>query len=266
MTGFNLDKVAELSTVAIRVKDRDKMIDFYRDLIGFVLKGEENALAIMGTVEDNSEKIWLEESPRADDYFGETKKLQSFSVYIPTITEIAAIYARLKKAEYSVKKISIDEKSVVILLVDPEENQLEIYTEEPNSLVDEKALLDQDSAEFPSLSKNVHIKKIQLNVDDVEAQAAFLNDILGLEDNQGQFEIGEQTLKVNLTPSNSSVVQVDSDKILGLEILKFLISEETILALESHLQNLKQDFFIDKKKSILTIYDAVGVEWWFVRK
>lgn len=60
MSGFNLGTTTALATVAIRVKDRDKMIDFYRDLIGFVLKGEENALAIMGTVEDKSENLWLE--------------------------------------------------------------------------------------------------------------------------------------------------------------------------------------------------------------
>jgi catechol 2,3-dioxygenase len=58
---------------------------------------------------------------------------------------------------------------------------------------------------------------------------------------------------------------VESHEILGLEFLKFFISEENILDLEKHLSELKKEFFIDKKKSILTIYDAVGIEWWFVR-
>lgn len=49
------------------------MIDFYKNTIGFDLKREENELAILGTQEQNSEMLLLEESPRAHDYIGEIK-------------------------------------------------------------------------------------------------------------------------------------------------------------------------------------------------
>lgn len=46
MTDFLLGSSTKLLTVAIRVKDRDQAIAFYRDVLGFELKREENELAI----------------------------------------------------------------------------------------------------------------------------------------------------------------------------------------------------------------------------
>ena len=48
MTDFLLGSSTKLLTVAIRVKDRDQAIAFYRDVLGFELKREENELAIFG--------------------------------------------------------------------------------------------------------------------------------------------------------------------------------------------------------------------------
>ena len=81
MKDFKLGSATYLKSVAIRVKDRDKMIDFYKNTIGFDLKREENELAILGTEERDSENaIASEESPRADDHFGEIKKLNRFLI------------------------------------------------------------------------------------------------------------------------------------------------------------------------------------------
>lgn len=67
MSVLTLADTAEKVTLALRVKDRDKMIDFYQGLIGFNLKQEENTLAILGVKEDNTQHLWLEESPRAEE-------------------------------------------------------------------------------------------------------------------------------------------------------------------------------------------------------
>ena len=34
--------------------------------------------------------------------------------------------------------------------------------------------------------------------------------------------------------------------------------------LVQHLKEYSVDFFLDKKHTVLTIYDAIGIEWWFV--
>ncbi len=262
MSGFNLGSTTELATVAIRVKDRDKMIAFYRDLIGFVLKGEENALAIMGTVEDKSERLWLEESPRANDHFGEIKKLQCFTLNVASVAELGDIYARLKHSAYPAT-VNLGENEVCVVLRDPEENQLALYTQA--TVADEAQLLAAGQGAYPHLSAAARFDRVHLNVNNLEEEAAFLNDVLGFTADQSRYLLNEANFQVGLNETDSTAITVESHEILGLEFLKFLISEENILALERHLTELKQEFFIDKKKSILTIYDAIGIEWWFVR-
>lgn len=51
MTEFQLEKAATLKTIAIRAKKVGEMVDFYKKVMGFVLKSEENNLSIWGTRE-----------------------------------------------------------------------------------------------------------------------------------------------------------------------------------------------------------------------
>lgn len=51
MTEFQLEKGATLKTIAIRAKKVGEMVDFYKKVMGFVLKSEENNLSIWGTRE-----------------------------------------------------------------------------------------------------------------------------------------------------------------------------------------------------------------------
>lgn len=56
MENFHLGKLS-LKTIAIRVRDRDGMIHFYRDIIGLHLLREENELAILGYKDPASELL-----------------------------------------------------------------------------------------------------------------------------------------------------------------------------------------------------------------
>ena len=47
MSVFSFDPSSRLSIVALRVKNRDQMINFYCEMLGFKLKTEENELAIL---------------------------------------------------------------------------------------------------------------------------------------------------------------------------------------------------------------------------
>ena len=57
MENFHLGKLS-LKTIAIRVRDRDGMIHFYRDIIGLHLLREENELAILGYKDPASDFGW----------------------------------------------------------------------------------------------------------------------------------------------------------------------------------------------------------------
>ncbi|EOL81819.1 hypothetical protein UMW_02207 [Enterococcus faecalis EnGen0295] len=57
------------------------------------------------------------------------------------------------------------------------------------------------------------------------------------------------------------------DPHLGLDFFTIKLSDqEHILAMEQQLTAKNQEFFIDQKKAIVTVFDPIGLEWWFVLK
>lgn len=267
MSNFVLANTVELATVAIRVKDRDKMIAFYRDLIGFDLKREENALAIMGTLNSKEGILWLEESPRADDHFGKVKKLRSMTLIVPSIAELSDVYTRLQKAEYPIAEVAFSENRASFTLIDPEENQLELTAHSNEKVQNIEELVTAGTGECVHLSEGTQVKKVHLNVRDSAKEAAFLANQLGVSPiEKDSYQVVEQNFFIDMTETESDAIDIASHEIIGLEFLKFLIDADGLAALEQHLQEIGQEYFVDKKKNILTVYDSVGVEWWFVRK
>ncbi|MGM0125309.1 catechol 2,3-dioxygenase [Enterococcus sp. AZ194] len=276
MSDFGFEKTTYLKSVAIRIKDRDAMIRFYKEVIGFALKGEENELAIMGTEEAGSEVLLLEESPRAAEHTGEIKKLHRLSLTVPSEAEMANVLSRIRKADYPISGALEDEGRLGILMEDPEGNELGIYyvADQPVAVehaepLDEESLLKKADEVTAVLAAGSRFDRVHLNVSNLESQREFLGDILGLDvknENNGILVLHEGEFHVGLNEATGGTIDLPTDSVLGLDFLKFHVSEESMTMIEEHLVALKQDFFIDKKKSILTIYDAAGIEWWFVRK
>lgn len=274
MRDFQLGAATYLKSVAIRVKDRDKMIDFYKNVVGFDLKREENELAILGTEEAGSEMLLLEESPRANDHMGKIKKLNRFSLIIPSTEELADILCRIRKMNYPIKEALEDHGRMGILLVDPEENELEIYHEENKNdqrevpeTMDQEALLRKSEEKFSKLSAGSYFEKIHLNVTDLAKERQFLNRVLGLKvhnEEEGIHVLNEGDFHVGLTEASGGAIDLPTDEVIGLDFLKFMIDTESMEGLIAHLQQLSVGFFLDKKHTVLTIYDAIGIEWWFV--
>ncbi|MBO0461148.1 MULTISPECIES: VOC family protein [unclassified Enterococcus] len=274
MKVFDLGSTTYLKSIAIRVKDRDKMIEFYKDTIGFDLKREENELAIFGTVENDSELLLLEESPRANDHFGEVKKLNRFSLIIPTLEEMADVLYRIRQTNQTIEEALESDGRIGILLKDPEGNFLEIYHEAPEALqqqvveqLDQEALLRQSNERFTKLSAGTYFQKVHLNVLDMEKEQEFLSELLGLtvhKEEEKEFILNKGDFHVGLTQSDSPVIALPTDEVLGLDFLKFVIDPESMQRLIEHLNKETIDFYIDKKQKVLTLYDAVGIEWWFV--
>ncbi|PQC32018.1 VOC family protein [Enterococcus mundtii] len=274
MKVFDLGSTTYLKSIAIRVKDRDKMIEFYRDTIGFDLKREENELAIFGTVENDSEMLLLEESPRANDHFGEIKKLNRFSLIIPTLEEMADVLYRIRQTNQTIEEALESDGRIGILLKDPEGNMLEIYHEAAHTSqqqaveqLDQEALLRESNERFTKLSAGTYFQKVHLNVLDMEKEREFLSELLGLtvhKEEEKEFILNKGDFHVGLTQSESPVIALPTDEILGLDFLKFVVDPESMQRLITHLNTETIDFYIDKKQKVLTLYDAIGIEWWFV--
>ncbi|MGX7173027.1 CppA N-terminal domain-containing protein [Enterococcus ratti] len=272
MKDFKLGAAIYLKSIAIRVKDRNKMIDFYKNTIGFDLKREENELAILGTQEQDSEMLLLEESPRANDYFGEIKKLRRLSLVIPSVEEMADILCRIRKTNYPIEGALEDQGRMGIFLKDPEGNELEIYheeTKEQNQLkvMDQESLLHKSKETYKKLSVDTYFEKIHLHVFDRLKERHFLNDLLGLkiyDEKNDIYVLNEGIFQVGITETKSKAMALPTHEVLGLDFLKFVITQESMERLIQHLKSFKVDFFLDQRHTVLTIYDSIGVEWWFV--
>lgn len=60
-------------------------------------------------------------------------------------------------------------------------------------------------------------------------------------------------------------MKIPSHQILGLDFLKFQLQDEQFEQLLKHVQESQMKHYLDSKQKILTVYDPVGVEWWFLR-
>ncbi|MDH6364571.1 catechol 2,3-dioxygenase [Enterococcus sp. PF1-24] len=268
MRTFRLDPTAQLELMAIRVKDRDKMIQFYQ-MLGFHLKREENELAIFGTGEKNSEMLWLEESPRAKAHEGETRKMARFSIVVPTEEEMQAIFLRIKAQNYPLKKVVDNDECLGFLLEDPETNEIEVYykKEAKQETTNPEKAVATEVANF--FSDGVHFGSACLNVADHAEQLTFLKDVLGMSVIDKRQQIVAATQKpfsLCLAEALSCVITATTDKVHGLDFLKLSIEEENFDLLQQHLDELQQAYFVDGKQQILTVYDTVGIEWWFIKR
>lgn len=273
MERFKHDQAVQLQTVAIRIKNREKMLWFYRDVLGFSLKREENELAILGTAAENSELIWLEETPYADPHFGEIKKLQRLCLVIPTEAEMGDVIQRVLQAEQPIKDALFDQGSIGFLVEDPEGNQLELYfgidgtheLHDPQAL-DLDRLLAKATGAYPQLSEGVAFDKVHLNTSDLVQEYQFLQEVLGLDvrdESQGILVLNAGCFHVGLAEGSGGTLDLSTDGVLGLDFLKFSVSQTGLDGLVAHLRELDREFYVDKKRSIVTIYDPAGIEWWF---
>ena len=133
--------------------------------------------------------------------------------------------------------------------------------------MDQEALLRKSEEKFSKLSTGSYFEKIHLNVTNLTKERQFLNHVLGLKvhnEEEGIHVLNEGDFHVGLTEASGGAIDLPTDEVFGLDFLKFMIDTESMEGLIAHLQQLSVDFFLDKKHTVLTIYDAIGIEWWFV--
>ena len=272
MTDYLLGSSTKLLTVAIRVKDRDQAIAFYRDVLGFELKREENELAIFGLKGLDREVLWLEESPRANDHFGEIKKMQRIVLAVSSLEEAATIASNAQQKAIAFEEARYEANQLGFIIADPEGNKIEVLFTAPAGTAvpkDEAELIKAAPAKAAGLSKETHFGKLYLNVSDLAKEQLFLEESLGLKTKEAEtkeFILNDGDFQVGLTEAQGGTIDLPTHEVLGLDFLKISISQEDIDTLEKHLSEKNQEFFIDKKRKLLTTYDAIGIEWWFIVK
>ncbi|MBP2097919.1 VOC family protein [Enterococcus rivorum] len=276
MEVFQMSKEVTLETIALRMKKAESMIKFYKNILGFILKNEENNLSIFGTKEIGSQLLILEDVSYKVVEVAEEKKLARFTLLIPTEDEFISVLKRLEAFHYPINKASENKYEQSLLLEDPDGNEIEILHKSSFVLCDEERVLDQQKLLKKStinhkiLSPEVKFSKLYLNVESVSEMSLFYQKILGMSvegEDQRQLSIDNANLSVYLQESKFNQSVETAEDRLGVDFfISYLEDKEAMINLKKHLENKKMDFFIDKKMKILTIFDPSGIEWWFIRK
>lgn len=269
-------KSTTVRTIALRMKKSESMIKFYKNILGFILKSEENNLSIFGTKEEGSQLLILEDISYKLLEVVEEKKLARFTLLIPTEDEFISVLKRLMLFHYPINKALENKYEQSLLLEDPDGNEVEIlhkssiYLCDEERAIDKQKLLKESTIAHKTISEKVQFSKLYLNVESPAEILLFYQQILGmslegensnhlLTDN-GNFSVFVQASKLNQS------IEISEDK-LGVDFfISYLEDKEEMENFRKHLENKQIDFFIDQKMKILTIFDPSGIEWWFIRK
>ncbi|AIM25929.1 VOC family protein [Melissococcus plutonius] len=277
MNKFKLPKNIYVKTVALRINNSEEMLKFYRDIVGFVLKTEENNLSVFGTVELDSQLLILEEMESIEQG-SKTKRLAGLSLRLPNEVELATIARRIVSNKYPIEGAIIRNARRSIFLLDPEGNRLELYCNVPLSLNEEKGdlsllnldkLLQKGLPVYHGLSKEAKFDLIYLNTEKNRDSVHFYQNTLGmslLENYNNILTMGEGHFSIALQEDKLNERSIANKNQLGIEFLICpVVCDGDMRQLEEHLQAEQVNFFIDKRKTFITIYDKLGIEWWFMR-
>ncbi|MCS7234405.1 MAG: VOC family protein [Armatimonadota bacterium] len=183
---------AQLVALQLRVRDRDKALAFYADLLGLhpvAAEGPWVRLAPAG----RGFLLELEHAPHAAPRPAGSVGLYHVALRLPDRASLAQVVRRLLDAEWPLEGASDHGVSEAFYLSDPEGNGLELYRDRPRELwpwrggelrmvtkaLDVAALL-REAREPGPLHPQTHLGHVHLSVADLSEAEAFYAGLLGL--------------------------------------------------------------------------------------
>lgn len=274
MEKFILSKDVYVETVAIRIKDVETMVSFYKNVLGFVLKLEENNLSIFGSLKRDSRLLILEETE--SEQVEVVEKSVCFSLLIPTLEEFSSLLRRITVHDYPITCAIQQNGRKSVFLSDPEGNDIAItYNDETKQTetslqeLDIQHLIKSSKVLYTNLSPEVRLDRVKLYVDDKSEHYHFYQEVLGMvpkSDSEDTLAINDHNFFIHLEYSKQSNKKATTKDTLGIDFFVLNVDQEDeMIRLKGHLEEQNQAFFIDNKRTILTIYDPSNIEWWFVR-
>lgn len=179
-----------IGTVSLRVRDLEKMIWFYRNIIGLAIIKETSENAELGL--DNATLVNLQIQPGGKSY-PRSPGLYHMAFLLPSRQDLSAWLRHLISTRYPLQGAGDHLVSEALYLSDPEGNGIEMYYDRPRKTweydnwsikmdtlpVDLEALqADAPKMDFEKLSSEASLGHIHLRVDDVEKASRFYQDIL----------------------------------------------------------------------------------------
>lgn len=139
----------QLGHIALRVRDVDRAVEFYRDVLGLQLKHRAGPMAFLGIRPDASHEIALFPLP-ADAPGPEENRVGMYHMAweMASFDELAALNARLKAK--GAKIVGYSDRQCNVMFHDPDGNELEAIWEPSD---EEVGRMKSAGIEMPKLDR-----------------------------------------------------------------------------------------------------------------
>ncbi|MGY3766350.1 VOC family protein [Vagococcus vulneris] len=285
MERFSLDPEIKLSSVAIKVKDLDKMENFYRHIIGLDLINEENDMALMGLGQEKKKLLGLVYSPEADENLNQGTGLNHMAFVFPEREQLGSFIHHLFELNYPIDGESDHGYCEAIYITDPEGNRIAFVWDKPQEKwpvadgkihgvtkpLDLRKVTKNYSETYQHIPKDTKVGYVHLSVANLDESYDFYTNLLGftLKDNDFSnmhyLSLNQYHHHIALdswTPS-SYAPSVQDDE-LGVDHVTFSVPNyDSLVALRNHLTAHDADLYFNKGKQIIGINDPNGIQLWF---
>ena len=286
MVNFSLNPNTKLTSVAIKVKDFDRMLSFYQQVVGFDLINEENDMAILGIRSQKRKLLGLISTPDGVEGSNTQTGLNHTSFVFPTRDDLARFIKHLMLLNYPIEGESDHGYCESVYISDPENNRLEFSWDKPKDewpMNDGKIdgvtkelniqkCLNRVEGEYTSVPEETKVGHVHLSVSDLEEVYKFYAEKLGFKIKDDDFSLTHllsvndyhHQLAINEAQSNgASPVIRETD--LGVDHVTFDVpTMDDLFALKENLEQLGCDFYFNKGKRIIGLYDPSGIHLWFI--
>jgi catechol 2,3-dioxygenase len=182
----SLSADAHIGAVHLRVRDLEKLVTFYREVLGFSVVGEDGATAALGVV-DERPLLVLHQTPHAPSRPPGTTGLFHVAFRMPTRVELGAMILRVRNQNWPFEGFGDHNVSEAAYLSDPEGNGIELYADRSREVwhsvegdvfmttepLDLPGLLMAAEAPAPALPPGAVVGHVHLRVSSLEAAEEF---------------------------------------------------------------------------------------------
>jgi catechol 2,3-dioxygenase len=193
MNPRHLPPDTRLGAVHLRVRDLQRQVAFYEDVLGFQLLAEDGATAALGTT-DGRPLVVLHGEPTAPRRPEGSTGLFHVALRLPTRADLGALVRRVQQAGHPFGGFSDHNVSEAAYLSDPEGNGIELYADRSPEVwrgvdgevfmttepLDVPGLLMAAPEPAPRLPAGTAVGHIHLRVSSLSDAEAFYVDRLGL--------------------------------------------------------------------------------------
>ncbi len=281
---YALTTPIHIGQAALRVRDLDRMVKYYREMLGLREISQEDDTVVLGA--GDTPLLHLVHTPDAALERAGSAGLYHIAYLMPERADLARWLVHIAREKIPVTGFADHSVSEAVYLTDPEGNGVEVYSDRPRetwtwtgdvvtmgshplNIDDILSLTDTNRDTYLMAPDRLRIGHIHLRVGDVEKAAAFYGGVIGLSptrDNRrdaGFYSSGRYHHHLAFNTWESKGAELRSDNETGLDWFSLaLTGTEAINHRKEVLKRAGKSF--TKSDDIITVLDPWGTRVRFV--